>query len=384
MAEEPTRLLVIVTGLGLGGTERHLAAVLPALVARGMQVRVLSLRAGGALADPLRQGGVTVTEMPDRAAPLRVLAGFLTVFLVCMRWRPHLVHFFLPEAYLVGGLAAWCAGQRRCVMSRRSLNAYQQAHPRMAAVERWLHRRMDALLGNSRAVCEELAAEGAPPDRIGLIRNGLVTRPPARSRASVREALGIGPDALVIACVANLIPYKGHADLLEGFAQVRPILPAGSTLLLIGRDEGIGVSITAQAEARAVTDHLRLLGARSDIPDLLAASDVFVLASHEEGSPNAVIEAMAAGLPVVVTDVGGSPEAVGEAGIVVPPRQPAAIAAALTRISNDQAARAALGAAAGRRVAELYSLERCVGRYAALYAALRGGRPFASALAEAG
>lgn len=384
MPEGPTRLLVVVTGLGLGGTERHLAAILPALAAGGMEIRVLALRSGGALAESLRLGGVTVMEMADRAAPLRVLAGFLAAFRLCMLWRPHVVHLFLPEAYVVGGLASWCAGRRPRVMSRRSLNAYQQAHPRAAAVERWLHRRMDALLGNSRAVCEELAAEGAPADRIGLIRNGLVTEPPARSRASVRESLGIGPDALVVACVANLIPYKGHVDLLEGFAQARPSLPAGGTLLLIGRDEGMGIAITAQAEARAVIDHVRLLGERSDVPDLLAASDVFVLASHEEGSPNAVIEAMAAGLAVVVTDVGGSPEAVGRAGLVVPSREPGAIAGALKRLGNDPAARAALGAAAVRRAAEAYSLERCIGHYAALYAALRDGRPVASALAEPG
>jgi glycosyltransferase involved in cell wall biosynthesis len=305
--------------------------------------------------------------------PLAPAAGLLSVLRELLAWRPDAVHFFLPEAYILGGLAAWCAGARPRVMSRRSLNAYQAAHPRAARVERWLHARTDALIGNSRAVCAELAAEGAAAGRIGLLPNGVVTAPPARSRAEARAALGLAPEALVILCVANLIPYKGHADLIEAFARARPSLPE-AVLLLAGRDDGLGVALTAQAEARAVIDHVRILGARDDIPDLLAAADVFALASHEEGSPNAVIEAMAAGLPAVVTDAGGSPEAVGDAGLVVPPQDPGALAAALVRLGTDAELRASLGTAARARAAAEFSLEACIGRYVALYAGLAAGR----------
>ncbi|MCU0983585.1 MAG: glycosyltransferase [Acetobacteraceae bacterium] len=380
MAERRFRLLVVVTGLGLGGTERHLASILPGLVAHGGDVRLVSLRAGGALAPALRDGGVTVLEAPALPAPLRVLVGLFTVFRLCLLWRPAVVHLFLPEAYLIGGIAAWCAGRRPRVMSRRSLNVYQTAHPRAAAIERWLHRRMDALVGNSRAICGELAAEGAPVERIALLPNGVVMAPATLSRGEARAALCLGEGALAIACVANLIPYKGHVDLVEAFARARPALPDGSVLLLIGRDDGMGVALTAQAEARAVIDHVRFLGERSDVADLLAAADMFVLASHEEGSPNAVIEAMAAGLATIVTDVGGSPEAVAETGVVVPPRDPAALADALVRLGADAALRERLGAAAAARAAAEFSREACIARYVALYDALREGRAPASAL----
>lgn len=265
-------------------------------------------------------------------------------------------------------------------MSRRSLNAYQQDHPHAAVLERWLHRRMDALVGNSRAVCVELAAEGVPPDRLALLQNGVVTRQPARSRTNMRESLGISSDAFVIACVANLIPYKGHADLIEAFVIARPKLPRGSVLLLIGRDDGIGVALTAQAEARAVIDQVRLLGERSDVPELLATADLFVLASHEEGSPNAVIEAMAAGLAVVVTSVGGSPEAVGDAGLLVPPGEPVALADAMIRLGNDERLRRSLGEAAAMRATTIFSLEACVRRYVTLYQALASGQAPGAAL----
>lgn len=362
------RLLVVVTGLGRGGTERHLAAVLPALVARGASVRVIALRKGGEMAAVLRAGGVAVEEA---GSPL---GGALAVLRAALLWRPSVTHFFLPEAYLVGGLATSLAGGGRRVMSRRSLNAYQAAHPRAARFEARLHGRMDALLGNSAAICRELIAEGAPRGRVALLRNGIVIGAPSVRRAAVRESLGIGPDALVIICVANLIPYKGHAELIEAFGRARKQLPPGTTLVLAGRDEGMAVAITAQSEAQAFIDDVRLLGERNDIADLLGASDIFVLASHEEGSPNAVIEAMGAGLATIVTDVGGSPEAVGEAGVVVPARDAAALTDALVRLGTDADLRARLGAAATERARGEYGLDACVARYVTLYVALGDGR----------
>ncbi|WP_158639204.1 glycosyltransferase [Elioraea rosea] len=376
MAELPRgfRLLVVVTGLGLGGTERHLAAVLPALVARGASVRVVSLRGRGEMAARLEADGVEVRDASGS------VSGFTAVLREALAWRPDVSHFFLPEATIIGGLACWLSGRRPRAASRRSLNTYQLAHPRAARMERWLHGRMDALIGNSRAVCEELLAEGAPAERVALLPNGVITAPPSRPRAELRTALGIPEGAIAILCVANLIPYKGHADLIEAFAKARPHLPPGSMLLCAGRDDGYGVALTAQAEALAVIDQVKLVGQRDDVADLLGAADVFALASHEEGSPNAVIEAMAAGLPTIVTDVGGSPEAVAEAGLVVPPREPSALADALVRLGNDHDLREALGAAAAERAQARYGLESCVAHYVSLYAALTSGRAPASVL----
>jgi glycosyltransferase involved in cell wall biosynthesis len=181
----------------------------------------------------------------------------------------------------------------------------------------------------------------------------------------------------VILCVANLIPYKGHADLIEAFARARASLPE-AVLLLAGRDDGLGVALTAQAEARAVIDHVRILGARDDVPDLLGAADLFALASHEEGLPNAVIEAMAAGCACVVTAVGGS----ARKQSVMPGSlfAPATLQHLPRRWSSSAATRrcsATLGSAPrprARAEAE-FSLEACVGRYVALYAGLAAGPP---------
>jgi len=260
-------------------------------------------------------------------------------------------------------------------MSRRSRNHYQSRHPIAAWVERRLHRRMDALLGNSRAVVQDLLDEGAPPDRVRLIYNGIdvgrfaVGEARLERRRTLRAELDLPDDRVVLTCVANLFPYKGHADLLEALALLGAGFAARTTLLLVGRDAGARAALAAQAARLGLSASVRFLGERGDVPDLLAASDIGVLASHEEGFSNAVLEGMAAGLPMVVSDVGGNAEAVidGECGQVVPARAPAALGKALALLIDDAGRRQAMGEVARRRVAASFSLDACVAAYEALY-----------------
>ena len=301
--------------------------------------------------------------------------------------RPDVVHFFLPAAYLVGGIASLGAPVRRRVMSRRSLNDYQRDHPALARLERLLHRRMDAVLGNAQAVVDQLRQEGAPAARLGLIYNGIDPASAADRRGEVRGRLGIAEDSLVAVLVANLIAYKGHADLLRGLAAERARLPPGWTLLCVGRDDGIGAELRALARHLGVAEQVRWLGQRDDASALLAAADIGILCSHQEGFSNAILEGMAAGLPMLVTDVGGNAEAVvdGETGLVVPAHDPAHLGAALASLAGDPARRRAMGAAGRRRVSEHFSLDACVAAYERLYEGLltAPGRPV-QALIDAG
>jgi glycosyltransferase involved in cell wall biosynthesis len=263
-------------------------------------------------------------------------------------------------------------------MSRRNLNRYQRRHPLLASLERRLHRRVAAALGNSRAVVAELAAEGVPRQRLGLIYNGIDLDAFAHvvPAAEVRARLDVDPAALVIITLANLIPYKGHADLLVALAEVADRLPAGWILLCAGRDDGAGPALRDRTQALGLAAHVRWLGLRDDVPSLLAASDLAVLASHEEGFSNSVLEGMAARLPVIVTAVGGNAEAVEHtvSGIVVPPRSPSELGAAILALAHDPARRRSLGEAAHARVAAQFTLPGCVARYQRLYALVAGGR----------
>jgi glycosyltransferase involved in cell wall biosynthesis len=375
--ERRISVLHVIGSLDVGGAERHLVRVLPELAKRRYDPKVFCLTSRGVLATELESNGVgvaTVNRGRGRSLFGR-FAGLVRAALGLARYirqqRPEIVSFYLPAAYLVGAPVSLIVGPRRRVMWRRSRNFYQSGRPVAAFLERLLHRRMTALVANSEAVRADLSREGAPLDRISVIHNGvdLDDIRPTRSREAVRAELGLPMSSLVFVMVANLIAYKGHCDLIEAFsaAGLRP----DSMLVLVGRDQGIRTGLETLASERGVEGRIIFLGARRDVADILAACDVGVLASHEEGFSNAVIEYMAAGLPVVATDVGGNAEAILDGGIIVPPRTPSALAEALADL-QDEPRRRSMGARARQRAADEFSLSKCVDRYDALYTSIAG------------
>lgn len=380
-------ILIVVGSLQVGGTETHIAAIAPALQRLNWKVSVYSLSGTGPLQAVLERQQVKVI-VPPVARRSSSFSGLLTalkllvttghLLLQMIGKRPAMVHFFLPEAYLVGGVLAFVARLPVRVMSRRSLNVYSQHRPFVRAMEIRLHRTMTAILGNSRSVVRELYdVEHVPADRLGLIYNGIDAeafyRPAAR--AAARTALGLAPEAVALITVGNLIPYKGHADLIEALRLCAGKLPAGWRVFIVGRDDGIGADLRRQADAAGLVANIVFLGQRRDIADLLSACDIGLLCSHQEGFSNAVLEGMAAGLPMIVTDVGGNREAItdGECGLVVPPRNSARLGQAIAELADDGALRARCGAAARRRVLDHFSLDACVAKYDRLYRALREG-----------
>lgn len=378
------QILFVIGNLDVGGAERHLVQVLPRLAQKGFQLVVYTLTHKGKLAPVLEQVGITVIE-PWCASYLRTLPKPLQKPLLLlssapsfcnqvMRLRPAIIHFFLPEAYLFGGLSSLFLGKRIRVMSRRSLSRYQLKHPYSAKVERWLHPRMDAVLGNSKAVVNELRAEGVASEKLGLLYNGIDFTPFQNlpSRFSIRENLGVSEGALLMVCVANLIPYKGHTDLIRALGEIRSELPRDWSIALVGRDSGIANDLKDLAESKGIGKHILWLGERSDAIAVYAAADIGVLCSHEEGFSNSVLEGMASNVAMVVTDVGGNAEAIlnGECGIVVPAHDPSTLGKALLTLALDKDMRMRMAAAGKDRVHQYFSLDTCVGRYSSLYHAL--------------
>jgi glycosyltransferase involved in cell wall biosynthesis len=259
-------------------------------------------------------------------------------------------------------------------MSRRSLSSYQQNWPTVARLERRLHEKMDAVIGNSRAVVRELLDEGIPKSKVRLIYNGIAFTKQLPDRAEARQALGLDDSTLVGAVVANLIHYKGHRELVRALSHVAANLSIPWRILVAGRDHGIRAELESLAEARGIREHIEFLGERANIPQLLAAADFGLLTSREEGFSNVILEGMAAGLPMIVTDVGGNPEAVldGETGCVVPPYRPKAIADAILRLARNPELRRHLGEEARARAEDKFSIERCVRAHADLYQDLLG------------
>lgn len=364
-------ILYVIGSLELGGAERHLALIAPRLKVRGWEPVIYCLTARGSQADQVERTGVKVVgpcweigKGQTAAGKLfRLLASSIRLFVLLLSQRPRIVHFFLPAAYITGAPIAIAARVPIRVMSRRSLNRYQSNHPILRRVERLLHRHMQILLGNSKAVVDELRDEvTGTMTPVELIYNGVdISNLPSPSR---RDA-----SRLTLIIVANLIHYKGHADLFQALAIVRDKLPASWEILCVGRDDGLGAMLRELAHDLGLDSHFRLLGSRTDIPLLLASADIGILCSHEEGFSNAILEGMAAELPMVVTDVGGNAEAVAdkETGFVVPAQDPAALGTAILNLASNRELRAQMGRAARSRVEAHFSLDRCVQRYDDIY-----------------
>jgi glycosyltransferase involved in cell wall biosynthesis len=390
VAGNSPEILFVVGALRLGGAERHVASVTQALVRLGWRVAVYVLYENGPLHDVMRDAGVTIIFPPARPPQagwsrakrlLRQGRVAIDLFAIMRRRRPAVAHMVLPSPYLIGGPVAFLARVPVRVMSRLSLNVYQADDWRYRLAERWLHRRMTAVLANAMALVRELHdQEGVPAERLGLLYLGIDAShgPDTSLRGSKRAESGLKPAAITLTIVANLIPYKGHADLIDALALAAPRLKQEWSVLVVGRDEGIGDALRERAATRGIGGHLLFLGQRQDVREILNASDIGVLCSHQEGFSVALLESMSAGLPMIVTAVGGNAEAVldGETGIVVPAHQPQALADAIVRLVEDQALREHYGQAARQRILDHFTIEHCVEAYDRLYRTLlAGGRP---------
>lgn len=211
--------------------------------------------------------------------------------------------------------------------------------------------------------------EGIGAERIEVIYNGVDPSrfETAADRAAARDALGLPASAPVVTCVARFHPVKDHPTLLRGFAHARARVPE-ARLLLVGGGDG-EPALRALADELGITPAVTFAGVRSDVPAVLAASDVFAMTSLSEGTSVTLVEAMLARRPAVVTAVGGNPEVVadGTTGLLVPRGDAAATGEALAALLRDPARRDAMGAAARARAREQFSQARMHAAWSTLY-----------------
>jgi glycosyltransferase involved in cell wall biosynthesis len=378
------RILFVLGSLTMGGTETQLVLLAGGLKRRGWDVDVFPLEKPGVLVDQLERAGVQVWDGGYRhASGTRI--GRLTRLLACegrllwrvLRSRPDVVHGFLPLTNFMTAVTGRLTFAPRIVTSKRALSRHQDRHPAWKRLDWIANTLSDVVTANSKAVAADThARDGYDLKRIVVIPNGVdFSRldQADRHRGEARAQLGLSSTDIAVGMVANLIPYKGHRELLEAFARIA----AGDVrprLFLIGRDDGIGTSLIADAARLGIADRVNWMGQRSDVPVLLSAMDLGVMASHEEGFSNALLEKLAIGLPVVATDVGGNPEALQDMPdcILVRPQDADDLARglgdAIGRLDRDgQEARKVRQ----RLVRERYSIDAMVDAYERLY---RGSR----------
>jgi glycosyltransferase involved in cell wall biosynthesis len=370
------RILHVITGLDTGGAETMLLKLLTAHASAGVDCAVVSLGGEGTLGPRIAALGIPVVglgisrRMPNPAA-------LLTLLRFVRRFDPQLVQGWMYHGNLAASLAG--LGSRRRVpvnwsirQSLYDLAAERRTTAILIRLGARLSRRPAAIIYNSETSAGQHQALGYAAANRLVIPNGFdcdVFRPSDAARQRVRGALGIAEDAIVIGLIARWHPMKDHRTFLEAAALVARSHPS-ARLLLAGR----GISAEEPALMGLVAEHgllprVLLLGERADVRELTAALDIACSASAwGEGFANVIGEAMASGVPCVVTDVGDSARIVGATGIVVPARTPAALAEAIrTLIDAGPERRRELGVAARRRVETEFSLPAIAGRYLALY-----------------
>jgi glycosyltransferase involved in cell wall biosynthesis len=360
------RLLHVAKVAGISGSENHLLLLLPDLRARGHDVRLVMLHEGepGAeeLAVRLEREGVPVERLRMRLA-LDPLA-FARLARSIRGHRPDVVHTHLVHADFHGLPAGRFARVPLLVSTKHGFNPFRSGHA-FAAADRAVARLADVHVAISRGLARYLAeSEGFDESAFEIVHYGIVAGPPPPAP----------PAEPRLAIVGRLIPIKAHVVLLEALVRVREQVP-GVTLEVAG-DGPLDADLRAAVSRLGLGDAVSFLGRVAPAAPVFERAAVVVVPSRGEGFGMVALEAMERGRAVVASDVGGLPEIVeaGVTGIVVPPDDPEALAAALVELARDPVRAAALGAAGRKRALAAFSQTRCTDRVEELYrAALETG-----------
>lgn len=357
MTANQAAVSAVITTLDYGGAERQLVDVAKKLRTRGWQFSVISLVRPVAFVEELDRAGISVASLqmrsgvPDPRAILRLrrLLGLL---------RPDVVHSHMFHANFLTRLARpWLPD---AVFISTSHNIWEGGRVR-EALYRLTDRRADLTTSVSEAAARRYVEVGAVSrERVRVVPNGVDAKqfhPPTDEDADLRGALHLD-GRFVWLSVGRFTDSKDHPTLMRAFAQVAHERPH-ALLLLVGAGAGREAA-EAQARQLGIDGSVRFLGIRDDVPDLMRASDAYVMSSAWEGLPIVLLEASASALPIVTTDAGGTPEVVsdGETGRVVPPGRPDLLAAAMCDLMNlPEEERSRMGHRGRHLVEDRYSLD---------------------------
>jgi glycosyltransferase involved in cell wall biosynthesis len=371
MTDDRIRLLKFTTLFAIGGTERHVMNFVSHLDTSRFELQLACLKRAGEFLQHIEAQRIPVAEYRiDRLYGGHTLMQQARFARDLRANRTQIVHTYGFYPNLFGLAAARLARAPVIVASIRdtctSLSPWQKRAQRLSCGL------ADVILVNAEAIKRALVDDGYGPRRIRVIRNGVALSAfsPRPAGTRLRAELGIPSAAPIVAMLSRLNGLKGVGDFLHAAAIVAARVPDARFLLIGGgadvpdgasvKTGGYCETLRESAAQLGLADRLVLTGFRLDVPELLAECAVSVLPSLSEGLSNTLLESMAAGVPVVATNVGGNPEVVqeGRTGFLVSVQNPEALADRICRVLEDRAMAARLGEAGRRRVAEHFSMER--------------------------
>jgi len=360
---ERARIVFVLKWAELGGAERQallLARHLVEVEGAEVEVRGLSDRQGRASA-LFREAGIPwhATRLKWRGSKPRTTARLVRAAAALRRSRPDVLLPYCEVPNVVCGLVWRYTGATTCIWNQRDTFPFTLAD---GFVRRSL-RATPVIVSNSEHGADYVVDHDAPRDRIRVVPNAVALPPAREGRRAWRRRLGLGSDDLVFCSLAHLYVRKDHETLLWAWHRARALLDGSTTLgtlVLAGRPEGRRDRLEALARELRIEDSVRFVGDVEDVAGLLGASDVGVLNSPAEGCPNALLESMAAGLPVAGTDIPGIREVLGpvEEPFLVPAGDAEALGGVLARLSLDAELRARAGAQNRKRQLALFGADR--------------------------
>ena len=321
-------------------------------------------------------GDLIPPNMPVVEFRMRQLNGIVWLrffFYLCWHLVRNKIHILHVNSYIPGNYARLAAWLMRVPIIVDHWHGFTRFNRKRRFICRFLSRYTALSLAVSQGVQQYLLQQlHLPPEKVRVLYNGIDLERCRRhrDRAEMRAALGIPANEPVVGMVARLDHWaKGHGELFQALALVHARHPLRCLVIGGGRRQP---EMAAMVQELSLTPWVNFLGHRDDIPDLLACLDIFVLPSHSEGVSRSLLEAMASGLPVVVSEAGGSPEVVQSEvnGLVVPVKNAPALAHALIRLLDDPQWAKQLGLAASQRVADFFSLDRLGQELNEIYAEL--------------
>jgi glycosyltransferase involved in cell wall biosynthesis len=351
--------------LGFAGGETQVLGLSLALAAGGHRVELICDPAGRlwerALDAGIKCHPIRIRNAIDLAAGVKLRA-------ILKRERYDVVHFHTSRAHSMAPLARGFGST--LVVTRR-----MDYRPNRVFAPYLFNRAVDGVVAISAGVADSLAAAGVDRQRVTVVHSGVDCehfRPPtSQERADARDALGISEDEIVISAVGALEQRKGHRYLIEAIGTLAATMKSAKVRCFIAGQGSIHKVLQGEIAVIRSLERIKLLGRVDDPRAILWASDVFAMPSLKEGLGVAALEAMASGLPVIASDVGGLREVVedGRSGMVVPPANAGAIASAFGRLADSADLRSQMGAAARARALGNYSMETMAARTLALYRA---------------
>lgn len=356
------KILILIGSFDIGGTEKQLFNILK-YIDKSFDIHICLIEKRGAMYEDFNKLNITIHHAFDDSKKkiVKLFNIFLNLKKIYNKVKPSIIHFYLPAAYILGGLCFFFKRKVKFIMSRRSLNLYQQKYFFVKWIEIFLHKRMNFIIANSRIILNQLISEEyVDPKKCRLIYNGVLKKKIKKKKEN---------QITKILFLANILNYKNHKMVVEACKNMKCKNKWRINCVGNFSDEVLLNSLKNLIKKYKLHKNIFFLGSMLDVSDELESSDIGILVSTEEGLSNSLLEYLSYSLPVIATDVGGNSEIVQNEvnGFLVKSNDSVHFSKVLSNLIDDNNLRYVFSRNGHKLVSKKYNLDNCVKEYFKFY-----------------